>query len=95
MGSAVFAVLPNGTLVPLQVAIPLTANVQSSVSADVFRTAGLNLSSGASAALSYSGPINLGFLGPSVGKGSIVPHQQYLVTVIGTQAVASIVVVAT
>lgn len=95
MGSAVFAILPNGTLVPVRIATPLATDVQSSVSADVFRTTGLNLSASESAVLSYEGLISLGFLSPAAEQGGVVSHQQYLVTVIGTQAVASFVVVAT
>jgi Domain of unknown function (DUF4382) len=93
-GDAVFSVLPNGTLREVQFAMPLGAGSQRSVSAMVFRSAGLNLTAGASTTLTYSGPINLGFLSPMQDHGAIIPHEQYLVTVIGTQAVASFVVVA-
>lgn len=94
VGSAVFSILPNGTLVPLTFAMPMAVGEQSSVSASVFMPLGLNLSAGASASLSYNGPIRLGFLGPEVDQAIIVPHQQYLITVLGTQALASYVVVA-
>jgi hypothetical protein len=95
LGSAVFAILPNGSLMPLRFAMPMALDEQSSVSASVFGSAGLKLSAGASAALSYSGPILLGFPGPEVDQSIIMPHQQYLVTVLGTQSIASFVVVAT
>jgi Domain of unknown function (DUF4382) len=97
MGAAVFAVLPNGTLDSLRVAVPVMAQSSSSagmVSASLFSTVGYNLTSGASTTLTYSGSINLGFLSLMKQQGSVVPHEQYLVTVIGTQAIASYVVVA-
>ena len=94
LGGAVFSVLPNGTLVPVLFAMPVATVSQSSVSSLVFRSVGLNLTAGASATLSYSGPIYLGFLRTSLDRGAIIPHEQYLITVLGTQAVASYVVVA-
>lgn len=94
-GSAVFAIVPNGTLTPLGIATPLATDIQSSVSADIFRTAGLNLSAGGSGTLTYAGQIGLGFLNSTAQQGSVITQQQYLITVIGTQTVASLVVVAT
>ena len=59
---------------------------------------GYNLTAGASATLSYKGTITLGFnlhiVQPLQGGQSIVPGQQYLVSVLGDEALASQVVVA-
>jgi len=95
VGGAIFGVDANGTLFPLRVVIPLAASTQSTVSAQIFRDVGMNLTAGSSTTLSYKGSISFGFLSILKSQGSVVAHQQYLVTVVGTQAVASFVVVAT
>src|SRR3989449_6385391 len=99
-GSAIFIVLPNQTLVSIQKYI-LAAH-QQAVGAEDLVTAltsgGYNLTIGASGTLNYTGNITLGFNIPYVqplqAGQSIVPGQQYLVSVIGDEALASQVVVA-
>src|SRR2546422_10552310 len=99
-GSAIFIVLPNATLLPIQKYI-LTAH-QLGVGAEDVVTAlasgGYNLTAGASATLGYKGTITLGFnlhiVQPLQGGQSVVPGQQYLVSVLGDEALASQVVVA-
>src|SRR3989449_10673748 len=99
-GSAIFIVLPNQTLVSIQKYI-LAAH-QQAVGAEDLVTAltsgGYNLTIGASGTLTYTGNITLGFNIPYVqplqAGQSIVPGQQYLVSVIGDEALASQVVVA-
>src|SRR3989449_4770468 len=99
-GSAIFIVLPNQTLVSIQKYI-LAAH-QQAVGAEDLVTAltsgGYNLTIGASGTLNYTGNITLGFNVPYVqplqAGQSIVPGQQYLVSVIGDEALASQVVVA-
>ncbi len=96
-GSAIFVVYPNGTLVPLQ-RLALALNPLGFGRNDlmqVLASEGYNLTAGASATLSYQGTITLGFQLVQLDSGqSIVPGQQYLVTVIGDEALASYVVVA-
>ena len=99
-GSAIFIVLPNATLVPIQKYI-LTAHQQGVGAEDVvtaLASGGYNLTAGASATLGYKGTITLGFnlhiVQPLQGGQSIVPGQQYLVSVLGDEALASQVVVA-
>ena len=99
-GSAIFIVLPNATLLPIQKYI-LAAHQQGVGAEDVvtaLASGGYNLTAGASATLSYKGTITLGFnlhiVQPLQGGQSIVPGQQYLVSVLGDEALASQVVVA-
>jgi len=96
-GSAVFVALPNGTLVPLQKFIltqsSLTPDRESIL--DALASEGYTLAAGASTTLSYTGMVTLGFQFQSIQPvQSIVPGQQYLVTVLGDEALASQVVVA-
>ena len=99
-GSAIFIVLPNATLLPIQKYI-LAAHQQGVGAEDVvtaLASGGYNLTAGASATLGYKGTITLGFnlhiVQPLQGGQSIVPGQQYLVSVLGDEALASQVVVA-
>src|SRR5712692_5417766 len=99
-GSAIFIVLPNETLVPIQKYI-LTARQQGAEVGDIvtaLASGGYNLTVGASGTLGYKGTITLGFnlaiVQPLQTGQSIVPGQQYLVSVIGDEALASQVVVA-
>jgi len=99
-GSAIFIVLPNATLVPIQKYI-LVAHQQAVGAEDVMTalaSGGYNLTIGASGTISYTGTITLGFrlhiVQPLQGGQSIVPGQQYLVSVLGDEALASQVVVA-
>jgi hypothetical protein len=99
-GSAIFIVLPNETLVPMQKYI-LTAHQQGAEVGDIvtaLASGGYNLTAGASGTLGYKGTITFGFNLPIVQPLqtglSIVPGQQYQVSVIGDEALASQVVVA-
>jgi hypothetical protein len=100
-GSAIFIVLPNETLVPMQKYI-LAAHQQGTEVGDIvtaLTSGGYNLTVGASGTLGYKGTITLGFNVPVVVQPlqtgqSIVPGQQYLVSVLGDEALASQVVVA-
>jgi uncharacterized protein DUF4382 len=96
-GTAVFVVLKNGTLVPLGQFFQTTM-MNESQSFDEFRTAftitGYNLTAGSSATFAYSGTINLGFAFTGGLTHPVVSGQKYLVTVIGTDTIATQVVVA-
>ena len=99
LGSANFVVLKNGTLVPLRdiVAEVISARVggesAESVYENILGTAGYNLTVGSSATFTYSAQI---LEAPVVGSASslVISGQQYVITALGTQAVASIVVTA-
>lgn len=97
MGSAVFVVGSNGTLMPLR---QFVASALSNGSEkfgeirDAFVNSGQNLTAGSSATYIYSGQINLGFSFEGSFTRAVVSGQQYLITVIGTDALASQVVVA-
>jgi len=96
-GSSIFIIYKNGTLVPIEKFV-LTQR-STGMEADDFVKAlvseGYNLNAGASATLSYSGAITFGFHLPSNQVGlSTVLGQQYLVTALGDEALASYVVVA-
>jgi hypothetical protein len=94
-GTSVFVVQPNGTLTSIGLMrgnMPAGGDTSlHSIRAGLLG-GGYNLTAGSKAAFSYSGPINLGFFRM---QSSIVPQQQYVITVIGTDALASQVVVAT
>ena len=79
----------------------LTARQQGAEVGDIvtaLASGGYNLTVGASGTLGYKGTITLGFnlaiVQPLQTGQSIVPGQQYLVSVIGDEALASQVVVA-
>ncbi len=96
-GTAIFIVEKNGTLVPLQQFVKaLTANGTEPFYEirEGFMGIGYNLTAGSSTAFAYSGQINLGFSFEGLFARLVVPGQQYLVTVIGTDALASQVIVA-
>ena len=102
LNSATFLILKNGSLVPIRsfVAQALATGAagdqaRESVYKSLFGTVGYNLTVGASTAFTYSGQIIIGYpaLRESV-SGTIVSGQSYMVTVLGTQAVASAVVTA-
>jgi hypothetical protein len=97
-GTAVFAVQANGSLVPIRqfVRINLPAGGDQALH-DIkvgLLEGGYNLTAGSSATFTYTGPLGLGYETPRMMQTVIVPGQQYVVTVIGTDAVASQVVVA-
>jgi hypothetical protein len=95
--AAIFILLANGTMVQIQTFMQATMMTSAStISASLFGQQGLLLKSGATATLSYHGTILLGFMGVAIKTpvGGIVKGQQYLVTVIGTQTSASVVVTA-
>jgi len=95
LGSANFVVLKNGTLVPLrdivaQVAAAREGGEQAkSVYLTILGEAGYNLTKGSSATFSYNHQI---FTAEALSP--IISGQQYVITVLGTQAVASIIVTA-
>lgn len=96
-GSAVYVVLPNGTILPVQNIFPtpmMEGESHGTVANAFFGQGGLVLAAGASHTLDYSGSIQLGFSLHIISVGTVVPGQQYLITVLGDQSVASIVVVA-
>ena len=62
----------------------------------LFTAVGYNLTVGSSISFTYSGHIVIGYPALQESTSStIVPLQQYVITVLGTQAVASTVIVAT
>jgi len=96
--AAIFAVEANGSLVPLRqfVRVNLPAGGDQALH-DIgvgLLSGGYNLTAGSSATFSYSGPIGLGYEFPRMMQTSVESGQQYMVTVIGTDALASQVVVA-
>jgi len=96
IGSAVFVVLKNGTMIQfhplLHISTPQSGDSQSSAY-DALQMAGYNLSAGASVHFSYSGTINLSFGLVTLPKG-ITSGTTYWVTVIGDDAVTSTQVTA-
>ena len=97
MGSAVFIVFPNGTLVeyaPTLHAMMPSGESQPSFLQDLV-LGGLNLTAGGTATLHYSGNITLGFGGMMTFSHSIIKGDSYWVTVIGDQSVVSTEVTAT
>jgi hypothetical protein len=99
LGSAVFLIRPNGTLVEFNrtggIVSPYVTGVDVNGSSiiDALQLAGYNLTAGSSVGLSYSGAIQLGFglLAPAQG---IASGTSYWITVIGEGAVASTEVTA-
>ncbi|MCS4539708.1 MAG: DUF4382 domain-containing protein [Thaumarchaeota archaeon] len=92
LGSEIFVLEESGTLVPLQKY--LGSQDHGALKRGLFQGSGYNLTTGATATLSYNGEIVLG-LGPkNPNSQTIVAGQQYLVTVVGQDALASVVVVA-
>lgn len=94
--SAVFVVESNGTLVPLQKIFDSNSVPQMLIRA--LSNTGYELKPGGTATLSYSGSI-LTCVRTVIGQSSnlcspIVSGQQYLITVIGDEALAGYVVVA-
>lgn len=91
-GSAVFLVLPGGSLSPIsrtQTGTPLN------ISSQIWGGQGYALRMGASVSLSYSGTIQLGLkMSSNTQPGNIVPGQQYLVSIVGDDSCANYVVTA-
>lgn len=97
-GTAVFDVQSNGTLVPIRQFIMTSVSNASEQFGEIrnaFVSTGWNLTAGATATFTYNGQINLGFSFEGAFTHPVVSGQQYLVTVIGTDTLASQVVVAT
>ncbi len=96
--SAIFIVLSNGTLVQVQLFMSsmMSSTSASAISATLFAQRGMELPPGATATLTHHGTILLGFMGMAIQTpvGKIIKGQQYLVTVIGEGASASLVVTA-
>jgi len=101
-GTAIFAVEANGSLVPLQQFVRTVVPLGGDESFHDIRTGlanlGYNLTAGSTATFSYTGPIGVSLPFPGMGHVKGIPivtsSQQYLITVIGTDALASQVVVA-
>ncbi|QQG47999.1 MAG: hypothetical protein HY247_04290 [archaeon] len=82
-GSAVFTVNGSGS-------VQSTTSIQSTA----LLNAGANVTSGSMVTLNYNGAISLNFGAGSVQVTGIVTGQQYLVTVIGANTYANVLVVA-
>jgi hypothetical protein len=100
-GAAIFVVEKNGTLAPIQKFLKLPPGPAPGVESDnrgqivlAFGGQGFNLSKGASVTLTYSGPVQLGFSMGMLPVQTVVSGQQYILTVIGDESLASYVVVA-
>jgi hypothetical protein len=96
-GSAVFVVLDNGTVVQfaplLHVSMPMVSVESQTSVLDVLRSAGYNLTAGASVHLSYSGSIQLSF-GLFAQPSGISSGTTYWVTVVGDNTISSTEVTA-
>jgi hypothetical protein len=92
LNSATFIALQNGTLVSTQSFLPLS-NDRSRIVKALFEDRCYTLDSGASADLGYTGTMKLSLRMGRLENG-IVSGQQYLVTIIGDDALASFAVVA-
>lgn len=102
--SAVYLVLKNGTLVPLTNFVKSMTSSGSDQKAhkdthelmqQIFKATGFNVTAGSTASLTYSGQVTFGLqLLKKVSTSSVVTGQQYLVTVLGEESLASMVVVA-
>jgi hypothetical protein len=100
LGAANFVILGNGSLVPLRDIVSLGASARGGggqatfVYESILGVAGYNLTKGSSATFAYTGQIFTAPVFKASTPGSIVSGQQYEITVLGTQAVASMVVTA-
>jgi hypothetical protein len=98
MGSLVFAVKSDGTLTPLSTLVHKTegeTDDRPTVASAIFQEkGGYNLTGGASIQLAYKGLMTTGYGDVVAASFSIVAGQQYLITVVGEQSLASYVVVA-
>lgn len=91
-GSAVFFVEKNGSLVPLQQLIKGGSHDHDMDDIiGLLGGSGYSLPAGGTATFSFAGQVSLGF---GMQAQRIVAGQQYLITVLGTDALASTVVVA-
>ena len=97
-GTAIFVVGSNGTLLPLRqfvhVVVPMGGDQSLEDVREGLTNPGYRLMAGSSATFTYTGTINLGFSLGIMMQHTVVSGQQYLVTVVGTDALASQVVVA-
>ncbi len=106
-GSAVFVLEHNGTVVTLEKYLQTSppSGGPREVLIQLLGNMGYNLTAGASQTLTYTGEIPLGYglpstlpVHPTTSNSttgvSVVAGQQYLITVVGEQALASTVVVA-
>lgn len=96
LGAAVFLVEKNGTLVPLQklFASAIERGEIKKVFTDVLSNLGYTLAPAQSKTFTYSGQITMSIAMKNLPARLVVPNQQYLITVVGTEALASYVVVA-
>lgn len=91
-GAAVFKILPNGTLQSLSLRDHAVIREKAEA---FFGDSEYELGSGQTTTLTYGGEIVFGFgMNPKATSPGVVAGQQYLLTVIGEGALASIVVTA-
>jgi len=97
IGTAVFVVLDNGTLVQfvpiLHISMPMAGGESQASVLDDLRMAGYNLTAGSTVHLSYSGTIELSF-GVIAQPSGINSGQTYWVTVVGDNTISSTQVTA-
>ena len=92
-GSAVFLVLPNGTL--SQLTRTQSSGTPLNISNLIWNGTGYDIAKGVTTLLSYNGSIALALrMSPNVQPGTIVAGQQYLVSIVGDLFCANYVVVA-
>ena len=96
-GSATFFVENNGTLLSVKGLLPGASTFLGKASSSpwsLLGSIGLTVAAGGSVTLTYSGPISFGFAPFGRTLPGVISGDQYDVTVVGLQALAQIVVVA-
>ena len=95
-GSANFLVLNNGTIVPISSAISMPPHMtHSAVGWGLFGQTGYQIGAGKSVTLSYTGSITFGWMmHPGLTPPGVIAGDQYDITVVGQQALAATIVVA-
>lgn len=90
-GASVFAIKSDGSLEPLNIDGSLTSVKIRAMA--IFGSTGYELSPSASTTLSFNGVISLGFAIPAgVLPQTLTPGKQYLMAVVGENAISSLVV---
>ena len=96
-GSAFFVVLPNGTLRP-EVSLLMggfaPGMMHNSTPMNILANLGYSLEEGQSATLTFSGHIAFGFSFMGLTPPGVIKGDQYQITVLGLQALAQYIVVA-